>query len=963
MDLQPLADLLHQSVLNPEQARASEQQLRSSENEPRFSIMLLHIVAGENFSMQTRLAGALFFKNFIKRKWTDEEGNYRIPEQDVKDLKIEIIGLMIQLPKNLQVQIGEAVSIMADSDFPDRWESLVPNLVGQLGRDTKTNNGVLTVAHSIFKRWRPLFRSDELFKEIKLVLDQFCQPYLQLFSTTDEAIQQTSDVNQLTGLMETMHLMIKIYFDLNCQDLPEFFEDNMKAFMGVFHKYLVYNNPQLEGDEDESGVLENLKSSICEVLELYTQRYEEEFGSMLPQFVEITWNLLTTTGAQPKNDLLVSKALAFLTAVAKLPRQAHIFEGPLEQVIQAIILPNMALRTSDEELFEDDPIEYIRRDLEGSDSDTRRRAATDFIRELAAQLESKVTHMVMKYVDAHLSKYNQDKSGNWRDKDAAIYLFSAISAKGNVTSSGMSNANIMTDVVQFFTTNVAPDLMDNGNSNNVQPILKVDAIKYLYTFRNQLTKEQLQQTLPLLKNHLESSEYVVYSYAAITIERVLAIREGGANGKLMFTKQDINDEAQNLLTSLFKIIVSAKTPEKLAENEYLIKCIMRILVTAQEGISPFAEEILQQLIAIVGEISKNPSNPRFSHYTFESIGSLVRFCSPSLGTQRIESIVMPAFMSILQQDVQEFMPYVFQILSQLLRAADNNNNNQLPEAYQQLIRPLMAPALWETKGNVQALVDLLQAILSHGGAQTILSSGQLEPLLGVFQKLVSSKVSDGMALDLLEEVFLGISVDQINIQYLNTIGTLLLQRLQSSRTEKFTIRLARLVYFLSAIEKPGLGPAFAIQLFDGVQQGIFGQIYPSFVLDNTLKIQGANNRKTAAVGLVRLICTDKFVQGEYNTQLGKSINELVSLLQTPVPQIVEEDVVKGLDAEDISFGASFSKLATTSTGQVDPAPSVTDSRAYCIEQLQQLNRQHNGALQQLGDLQPDTVTFMQQNNI
>jgi len=30
---------------------------------------------------------------------------------------------------------------------------------------------------------------------------------------------------------------------------------------------------------------------------------------------------------------------------------------------------------SDEELFEDDPLDYIRRDLEGSDSDTRRRSA------------------------------------------------------------------------------------------------------------------------------------------------------------------------------------------------------------------------------------------------------------------------------------------------------------------------------------------------------------------------------------------------------------------------------------------------------------------------------------------------------------------------------------------------------------------------------------------------------------
>lgn len=40
---------------------------------------------------------------------------------------------------------------------------------------------MLQIAHSVFKRWRPKFRTDELFSEIAYVLDLFCQPYLALF--------------------------------------------------------------------------------------------------------------------------------------------------------------------------------------------------------------------------------------------------------------------------------------------------------------------------------------------------------------------------------------------------------------------------------------------------------------------------------------------------------------------------------------------------------------------------------------------------------------------------------------------------------------------------------------------------------------------------------------------------------------------------------------------------------------
>lgn len=43
-----------------------------------------------------------------------------------------------------------------------------------------TNNGVLQVAHSIFKRWQPLYRTDELYTEINHVLSKFGAPFLSL---------------------------------------------------------------------------------------------------------------------------------------------------------------------------------------------------------------------------------------------------------------------------------------------------------------------------------------------------------------------------------------------------------------------------------------------------------------------------------------------------------------------------------------------------------------------------------------------------------------------------------------------------------------------------------------------------------------------------------------------------------------------------------------------------------------
>lgn len=89
-----------------------------------------------------------------------------------------------------------------------------------------------------------------------------------------------------------------------------------------------------------------------------------------------------------------------------------------------------------------------------------------------------------------------------------------------------------------------------------------------------------------------------------------------------FTQADLKPHADQLLTELFKLIRRGTTPQAIASNDALMKCVMRITITARQSIS--YEPVLTHLVYILGEISKNPSNPKFNHYTFESISAIVR---------------------------------------------------------------------------------------------------------------------------------------------------------------------------------------------------------------------------------------------------------------------------------------------------------------------------------------------------
>ena len=75
--------------------------------------------------------------------------------------------------------------------------------------------------------------------------------------------------------------------------------------------------------------------------------------------------------------------------------------------------------------------------------------------------------------------------------------------------------------------------------------------------------------LPLLVHHLGSDNYVTYTYAAITIDRILFIKQGN---QLLFAQADIHDHASGMIDAVLKKIEAGGTPEKVAENQHLMRC-------------------------------------------------------------------------------------------------------------------------------------------------------------------------------------------------------------------------------------------------------------------------------------------------------------------------------------------------------------------------------------------------------
>jgi exportin-2 (importin alpha re-exporter) len=100
------------------------------------------------------------------------------------------------------------------------------------------------------------------------------------------------------------------------------------------------------------------------------------------------------------------------------------------------------------------------------------------------------------------------------------------------------------------------------------------------------------------------------------------------------------------------------------------------------------------------------------------------------------------------------MPYVFQIFAALLEARPHG---KLSEFYDALADSILIPATWENRGSVPALARLLTSIIPRKG-MSIVDKKQIEPILGIFQNLMSKKSSEIYAFDILEALMTSLPV-------------------------------------------------------------------------------------------------------------------------------------------------------------------------------------------------------------
>eukprot|EP00918_Siedleckia_nematoides_P081669 GHVU01179056.1.p1 GENE.GHVU01179056.1~~GHVU01179056.1.p1 ORF type:complete len:628 (+),score=104.08 GHVU01179056.1:67-1950(+) len=591
------------SSSNPSTISDSETKLQELSRDPTFVQTLVQFLAQDTADPAIRQAGSIYLKNYIKKQWDVSEEHGGVRGGDRQFIKKYLISLLLVVPKASQTQLSEAVQHVAVSDFPEDWRDLLPDIVKQ---HIKLDNvGLLSRAMSIVSSvlWSYRMESIEtsVIKELKYILEQFAGAWHTVFrAASTKLLEEGPNLSneEFQGWFAVEKSCLEIFYSLSVVDIPAELEESLASTtVPVFRRLLAFTDKRLVCDDDVPGELEELKTQLCDILKLYADKYLEQFSKWIPSMVEGVMACLSSLPSKPCYDGLVASAVLFLSAVARPQWENeedpfHLCPSLLESLCQHVVLPNVKLREEDVELVVDNPFEFVRRELEGTDEGSRRGSVMELVRALNTRFEDQVRETISKYVSSLLEE--AAKPGvSPQDADiyreASTYLVMALSIRTSTRALGASTVSAKIDVAQYFKQQLVESVQAPDPRS---PLVTLSALKFARTFRRHFSKEDFNAILPYAAELIKAPAAAIQTYAAACVSAFVTSTDETGASRIDGAAIPCLIQAMDTCLNLILPVGDPHTPvgeggTKVNCNEYVMRCAHRILLRLKDAGEPW----------------------------------------------------------------------------------------------------------------------------------------------------------------------------------------------------------------------------------------------------------------------------------------------------------------------------------------------------------------------------------------
>ena len=214
-----------------------------------------------------------------------------------------------------------------------------------------------------------LSRTDPLYDEINKVCDEV-HDFLKDLTTAilERVLANPSNTHEVTLLT----LLMKLFYNLNYQDLHPKYEDNLGHWMEILKRVM-----KLENTSEE---VFKCKGAVLEVILLYANKYKEDVQSTIQGFCEEIWGLSSTASENPEFDPIVLNSLKFFKSLLSWHEMKEFFTQHMSSLMSSLIIPNIRINKVAVGVFEDEPESFVDYYFRAAELNTRRSAALDLLR-------------------------------------------------------------------------------------------------------------------------------------------------------------------------------------------------------------------------------------------------------------------------------------------------------------------------------------------------------------------------------------------------------------------------------------------------------------------------------------------------------------------------------------------------------------------------------------------------------
>ncbi|XP_053990682.1 exportin-2-like isoform X1 [Hylaeus volcanicus] len=801
---------------NVDKIRDAEKNLVQATQNVNFLSALLEFLTLKSPAVCVSLhqMAAIYLKNHVKQFWDLPETTSLFTSNDRVLLKSQILKLCLAYAEEPSVysQLSTVVKLIATVDFPEEWPSLLPTLVEICQSSSIVNYTSSTVSLEIMdhvlQKYRKENRSNDILKQLKFDILPSIQEFIILHFT--QLIQQlltyspSGTTNSHDVFLRQLYSCISIILSLICIDLPEFIETNQEnLFKGcnIFLKYQIPLERNTLGGTSHTtnaGIVEKIKTEICFFLTTYALRYSEEFEPFCSLCTsEILDLLVTMTSKASQNhtyDELMIAAIKYLSAIARYDWTPCVISNPpqrLGDICHFLVLPNLEQRDEDIELMTENAQEFIRRNVEDSETDTCRGAAIELVNALMQRFETQVLTFLTSYVQNLLKASNDNVSENLqrqRLKDAAIHLVLALVIKSQSQIYGVSQIRQCIDICDFFKQVVAEILVTPECQSIKNTLVRCSTFKFIIKLRNQLDKNILIQIIPQVIKNLSLPDPVIYCHAALCLEALLLARDVASLQEatrstvnvsccpLKFSSTELSSVLMSALDSLLQLC--QKNP-RVDTNEYIMRTVMRILDFLQERAS-VALPTFKIFCDILRTQCENPSNPMFIHYLFESLAICTKVAASAGLHHEAEQLLLELLWSIISEPDHDFTPYALQMLALLLDTA-----TAYSDLYVRIIDHLLETGLWSSNARVLAILRVFSALFHKQPLFKDILELRLETFMLRFEYCLNHKRLCFASFDFLNDILTNFPMQSFT-NYIEPLIITLLRRLNVGKTTKLS---------------------------------------------------------------------------------------------------------------------------------------------------------------------------------